>query len=311
MAKATNPDRHPADAAAAASSARGMHDSVGAEAATAHDDAGEQKSPRASLPTQQKRKTKDAESEITRRDVHTASSVHAQQRRRLPSQPLANKEPTLAQQASLNRTKGHEQPPSSGPVLVRKPSQKRDDMRKKPPTTTSPRGSPVPPPLGDFSFSDILASLGPDADASIDAIAEICGKSKMSLAEEHSSHLPPQGNMSIQVRREASPAESVPPLRLETVEETGPRTRARTRRLVREGGAGDATAAVVKATSVGQNAGSATGGPRERETAGQGQLVSQVMSWLQWRGVGDEAPQNDNAVRVLYNILHDTASVHS
>lgn len=47
------------------------------------------------------------------------------------------------------------------------------------------------PPLESFSFQDILASIDPEIRLSIDAIAEICGRSKLSLADEYSSHRPP------------------------------------------------------------------------------------------------------------------------
>lgn len=51
------------------------------------------------------------------------------------------------------------------------------------------------PPLERFSFQDILASIDPEIRLSIDSIAEICGRSKMSLADEYNSHLPPQGEL--------------------------------------------------------------------------------------------------------------------
>lgn len=51
------------------------------------------------------------------------------------------------------------------------------------------------PPLERFSFHDILASIDSDVKGSIDAIAEICGRSRMSLADQYGSHLPPQGEL--------------------------------------------------------------------------------------------------------------------
>lgn len=51
------------------------------------------------------------------------------------------------------------------------------------------------PPLERFSFQDILASIDSDVKGSIDAIAEICGRSRMSLADQYGSHLPPQGEL--------------------------------------------------------------------------------------------------------------------
>jgi len=52
------------------------------------------------------------------------------------------------------------------------------------------------PPLSAFSFSEILAAIDPDVRSSIDTIAEICGKSKLSLANEYGSHMPPHGDLS-------------------------------------------------------------------------------------------------------------------
>ncbi|MCJ1231141.1 hypothetical protein MMC12_007817 [Toensbergia leucococca] len=53
------------------------------------------------------------------------------------------------------------------------------------------------PPLESFSFQDILASIDPEVRLSIETIAEICGRSKMSLANEYESHLPPQGAFNV------------------------------------------------------------------------------------------------------------------
>ena len=49
------------------------------------------------------------------------------------------------------------------------------------------------PPLSAFSFHEILAAIDPDIRNSIDTIAEICGRSKMSLANEYDAHMPPHG----------------------------------------------------------------------------------------------------------------------
>lgn len=48
------------------------------------------------------------------------------------------------------------------------------------------------PPVEAFSFQEILQSISSDIRIPIDRIAEICGKSKLSLANEYSSHMPPQ-----------------------------------------------------------------------------------------------------------------------
>ena len=226
--------------------------------------------------------------EITRRDVHTASSINSQ--RRFPK-PAA-KEANLAHQAALRRVKGKDvatQPPptpshsstTSKPVLVRKPSNKTDMRKKLKPTIDTRARSPKLPPVESFSFQDILASIGPEAEDSIDAIAEICGRSKMSLAEEHGSHRPPHGDMQF---RQNSPAESVPPMRLETVEETrseGPHTRSRTRALAlasasyaRETISSDATAAASNIVITGHNSTASLSHPA------QASLLPPSLAWL-------------------------------
>ena len=263
--------------------------------------------------------------EITRRDVHTASSINSQ--RRFPK-PAA-KEANLAHQAALRRVKGKDvatQPPpspshsstTSKPVLVRKSSNKSDMRKKQKPTVDTRARSPKLPPVESFSFQDILASIGPEAEESIDAIAEICGRSKMSLAEEHGSHRPPHGDMQF---RQNSPAESVPPMRLETVEEIrseGPYTRSRTRALAlanashaRETISSDATAAASNIVITGHNSTASLSNPA------QASLLPQVLAWLRratQSGANDisgSSDRNDGAVRALHNLLNDTASMHS
>jgi hypothetical protein len=51
------------------------------------------------------------------------------------------------------------------------------------------------PALDDFSFSSILRAVDPEIRDAIDAIAEICARSRMSLADEYEAHLPPQGEI--------------------------------------------------------------------------------------------------------------------
>ena len=268
------------------------------------------------------------EPEITRRDVHTASSLNAQPRfpRRSGS---SSKQDNLAHQAALRRSsvkgkdvirEGHPESSSatnSKPVLVRAPS--KSDMKKKP----KPRvhtGSPKFPPRESFSFQDILASIGPEADASIDAIAEICGRSKMSLAEEHGSHRPPHVQL---VSASNSPAESLPSMRLETVTEvpsTGPQTRSKSRSLALANASGDvisseATAATSNVTSYAYSNspnGHGYNGPLESVPS---PLLSQIFAWLRRSNLGTEGlipPERDpGAARILQNVLSDSDSIRS
>ncbi|KAF2276559.1 uncharacterized protein EI97DRAFT_442483 [Westerdykella ornata] len=61
----------------------------------------------------------------------------------------------------------------------------------------SQSGSRTPqlPPVDDFSFSAILRAVDPEIRDAIDAIAEICARSRLSLADEYDAHLPPQGTI--------------------------------------------------------------------------------------------------------------------
>lgn len=134
-----------------------------------------------------------------------------------PSAPeIPPREPNLAHQAALRRLHGvssnprrvHEaidtSPSSSAiePVLVRSynhptptddPS-RNSRMRNKGRSRVDDKSCELPP-LEKFSFQDILASIDADVKGSIDAIAEICGRSRMSLADQYGSHLPPQGEL--------------------------------------------------------------------------------------------------------------------
>lgn len=133
-----------------------------------------------------------------------------------PPPEIPPREPTLAHQAALRRLNGvfsnhrrvHEaietSPSSSAfePVLVRSynNSTSADDpsgkvkMRNKGRSRADEKLCELPP-LDRFSFQDILASIDSDVKGSIDAIAEICGRSRMSLADQYGSHLPPQGEL--------------------------------------------------------------------------------------------------------------------
>ncbi|KAL6722276.1 hypothetical protein ACLMJK_001383 [Lecanora helva] len=258
--------------------------------------------------------------EITRRDVHTASSINA-----LPRfQKGSTKKPNLAHQAALRRSsvKGKEaiqqSAPTSKPVLVRAPS--KAEMRK--PPQSKPRvntNSPQLPPPESFSIQDILASLGPEADASIDAIAEICGRSKMSLADEHGSHRPPYVQLA---NPENSPAESVPSMRLEPVAEAtspGPQTRSKTKRLslANSSLSGDATAsdATAATSNVTTHAPNRHANRREEHNSTDpvsSPLFSQIFSWLRGSSHDSEFSDRDHrAARVLRSMLSDAESVRS
>ncbi|KAL9608547.1 MAG: hypothetical protein Q9167_006640 [Letrouitia subvulpina] len=146
----------------------------------------------------------------------------------------ASDERAFARQAALRRLNGVDPPKSKAqakrsvantqPVLVREYSNssqtaeasKQAKMKQKRRSELEQRSSDLPA-LENFSFQDILASIDPDIQGSIDTIAEICGRSKMSLADEYGSHLPPQGDLNIS--NSQIPSEPIEISRLEPVEE--------------------------------------------------------------------------------------------
>lgn len=96
------------------------------------------------------------------------------------------------------------------PVLVRAYSGNAQDTTAKPSTMSARRifpftGSrssvarrPSGPPLPtdkDFSIESILQAIEPDIKETLDSIAEICGRSKLSLANEYDSHIAPLGEI--------------------------------------------------------------------------------------------------------------------
>lgn len=104
----------------------------------------------------------------------------------------------------------HSNPNPAEPVLVRPytPTQRRPRMTMTvsgsaaPPSVTGgPIAPPAPvvplPPPGEFSIDGILRAIEPEIQSTLDAIAEICGRSKLSLANEYGSHRPPLGEIRV------------------------------------------------------------------------------------------------------------------
>lgn len=63
------------------------------------------------------------------------------------------------------------------------------------------------PPISDFTIDGILSAIQPDIEGTIDAIAEIMGRSRLSLANEYDSHMPPQGEIRASSRSALLPVE--------------------------------------------------------------------------------------------------------
>ncbi|KAJ5672746.1 hypothetical protein N7507_001873 [Penicillium longicatenatum] len=63
--------------------------------------------------------------------------------------------------------------------------------------TLAPSRSPGPPLPSDkdFSIESILQAIEPDIRGTLDSIADICGRSKLSLANEYGSHIAPLGEI--------------------------------------------------------------------------------------------------------------------
>ncbi|KAJ5995190.1 hypothetical protein N7481_002167 [Penicillium waksmanii] len=96
------------------------------------------------------------------------------------------------------------------PVLVRAYSGNADDTTSqsstmsprrffpftgsKTPASSRPSGPPLPA-VQDFSIESILQAIEPDIRGTLDSIAEICGRSKLSLANEYESHIAPLGEI--------------------------------------------------------------------------------------------------------------------
>ncbi|KAL1970825.1 hypothetical protein VTN77DRAFT_2659 [Rasamsonia byssochlamydoides] len=86
---------------------------------------------------------------------------------------------------------------ASQPVLVRSYPDEADE----PQSSTMPSGSttqqrvPELPLVQDFSIEGILCAIEPDIRSTLDIIAEICGRSKLSLANEYGSHIAPFGEI--------------------------------------------------------------------------------------------------------------------
>lgn len=63
------------------------------------------------------------------------------------------------------------------------------------------------PPISDFTIDGILSTIQPDIEGTLDAIAEIMGRSRLSLANEYDSHMPPQGEIRATSRSALLPVE--------------------------------------------------------------------------------------------------------
>lgn len=97
------------------------------------------------------------------------------------------------------------------PVTVRVHSADASSHLNRLPRTTRMHRTDELPSISEFSMDSILASVTPEIDDTIDAIAEILGKSKLSLANQYDSHLPPQGDLELHTEPALVPVEEAHP----------------------------------------------------------------------------------------------------
>ncbi|XHF99167.1 hypothetical protein AWENTII_002676 [Aspergillus wentii] len=132
-----------------------------------------------------------------------------------------NPKPLSRKPRQANPTGGRSSTLASQPVLVRTYSGNTDDnagaskmpSRRSFPFASSSSTQERRPPLPsdeDFSIDGILRAIEPNIRGTLDSIAEICGRSKLSLANEYGSHIAPLGEI------------RAPPGGLLTVEEASP-----------------------------------------------------------------------------------------
>ena len=236
-------------------------------------------------------------------------------------------ETTLAHRTALKRLNGvkSNKPVASGtgssavpqPVLVKTYS-RSDQARtaemgrpRKPNVETSEL-----PPLESFSFQDILKEIDPEIKASVDAIAEIYGRSKLSLADEYGSHRPPMGGLELLDHADA--LEAIQRSRLEPVNEgTQDHSRRQSLALVgtstqaKSGLSSSAVAATSIATSVSQNRRQSASVPVGSRADTPVAILPYILSWLRNSHGRSECPAGQipadpRAVESLQRILGDS-----
>ena len=199
---------------------------------------------------------------------------------------------SLLRQSVLRRSDAHS--PFTAPVTVvpAPPSTNTPEAMRntdKRASTSSPTTSPPDP--AEFAFPTLLSSLGPEADDAIDKIAEICGRSRMSLADSHGAHLPPLGGDTIlhHVHREP-----------EDLNSDGVQTRSMSRRLRQDERAStvlEETMDVVQRKD-----------KHKSDSSNKG-LVTQILSWL--RGSSNSEESSSAELRVKSTLGAEQAATAS
>ncbi|KAF3479498.1 uncharacterized protein GIQ15_06474 [Arthroderma uncinatum] len=114
-----------------------------------------------------------------------------------PPQRKQRQTPSVASRSSL----------SSQPVIVRTYSagtEGNSAMSRRQSLDTGRQQTNRPParlpPVEEFGIEGILQAIEPNIQVTLDTIADICGRSKLSLANEYESHRPPLGEIRAPVR---------------------------------------------------------------------------------------------------------------
>lgn len=125
---------------------------------------------------------------------HTSSNSKNKSAKSTSSRATLSSQPVVVRTYSGSR---HNSRPSSGVNTPRlfasmsgSPSQNPSTLS----TGLAGRDDKIPR-VDDFSFSAILRAVDPEIRDAIDAIAEICARSRYSLSNEYDAHLPPQGEI--------------------------------------------------------------------------------------------------------------------
>lgn len=205
---------------------------------------------------------------------------------------------------------------STQPVLVRAYPTTATESTVMHRSRRQPPLEPLPtlPPLSSFSFQDILNEIDQEIQPSIDAIAEIFGRSKLSLADEYSSHLPPQGELSFPASQSQNEVlEAIPSARLEPVVEATPES-ARKQSLALVGAGTAATVQPKSGAIAAMNTAPVewTGGKWESssEAATEPSLLPYVLAWLRNSDIRRETRSRRSSVdpraaELLQKILGD------
>lgn len=148
------------------------------------------------------------------RQVHGVQGPSRQQQQQQRQQQEQQEQQQQQQQHRRTTSAGGRSSLLSQPVVVRTYSAEADEGSSRP--SGMARGSrsqsnrprptiqPIrPPAVEDFSIEGVLRAIEPDIQSTLDSIAEICGRSRLSLANEYGSHRPPLG----EIRAPSRPAE--------------------------------------------------------------------------------------------------------